>query len=217
MSADLYLDALTAEDCETVRVWRNLDRSHLRTPFPIPALMQQEFYRNVANDRHSPHRYYAVRKAPQANGGELLGMVGLTNLSWENGTAEISLIVRPDMKRRGVGTETVRLVLVEAFLRYGLRNVFGEVYFGNDAVEFWEKLVERYDGYRTWLPCRKFWNGVSSDSLYFGWLWGVLPEERRRAESTGDGSRLVAWVRSTMAPPPRHSDLSDPQAGELSQ
>lgn len=161
----LRLDALTAYDCEQVLDWRHQadTRPGLRTALLLTREMQQEFYEQVVCDRASPHRYWALRDET-----DLVGMVGLTHIQWENGLAEISLLVDPGFQGKGVGREAVRLVLQEAFRQMRLKTVVGECYQLNDrAVEFWRKITEAHDGTWTTLPRRKWWDGRLWDSLYF--------------------------------------------------
>lgn len=173
----IYLDVLSLEDVQRVRQWRNQDLAGLRTPYPLTREMQDEFYRDVVNNRNSQNRYWAVARA-DSNGRGLLGMAGLTDVSYINGSAEISLIVDPGFHRHGVGTEAVAQVLRHAFDRMRLLTVFGEVYLCNPAVEFWKKIVSEHSGYITTLPNRKFWAGRLWNSLYFSIykeLWPTSP------------------------------------------
>ncbi|HYM24450.1 MAG TPA: GNAT family protein, partial [Vicinamibacterales bacterium] len=97
----------------------------------------------------------------------LVACVGLTDIQWENGLAEISLIVDPERAKCGHGAAAVKLVLAEAFDRLRLETVFGEVYSCNPATDFWIKVTEPYGAVAVRLPRRKFWNGQLFDSLYF--------------------------------------------------
>ena len=169
-----YLDALTAFDCEAARKWRNPEsvRAGLRTPYVLTAEMQEDFYRNVVCDRNSRHRYWAVREgggvvAVEIYGGAVpdvfVAMVGLTDLQWENGVAEISLMVDPDRQGKGIGTAALRLTLTEAFDRLRLLAVHGEVYEHNPAVNFWRRHA---DG-EVLVPYRKYWDGVHWGAVMF--------------------------------------------------
>ena len=162
----ITLDSLTAYDCEEARGWRHSAdvRPGLRTAALLTQEMQREFYDTVICDRTAPHRYWAVRDEEDA----LVGMAGLTNLQWENGLAEISLLVDPLRQARGVGQAVVELVLTEAFQRMRLETVVGECYLLNDkAVAFWKKVTEAHGGTTVLLPRRKWWDGRLWDSLYF--------------------------------------------------
>lgn len=162
----LELDALQRTDMETIRYWRMLARQTLRTPFVATELQQEAFYRDVASNPNSPHRYYAIRLDRK-----IFGCCGLTNISWENGTAEISLIVDSANRGRGIGREVVRRLLVEAFERFRLVHVWGEAYRNNPDIAFWERLVADYpNAYRLDWPVRKFWDGRHYGSLLFGWI-----------------------------------------------
>jgi hypothetical protein len=94
-------------------------------------------------------------------------MGGLTYIQWENRIAEISLILSPAVRSKGLGEQAVDLLLAEGFDRMGLKTIFGECYYCNDAHEFWLKITEGFGGYITRLPNRKFWAGQFWDSLYF--------------------------------------------------
>lgn len=162
MSEDsFYLDALTREDCERVRQWRNADPSCLRTPFLLTQEMQADFYERIVCDRNSPDRYWAVRRH------DFVAMAGLTGIEWENGRGEISLTIRPDMQGKGVGAASVQLVLEEAFLRMRLETVQGECYECNLALEFWKRIIARYNGAGVTVPRRKWWDGKLWDAWHF--------------------------------------------------
>ncbi len=158
------LEVLTWEDCDIVRKWRNDQLETLRTPYPLTLRQQNDFYEKVVCDRNSPHRYWAIKCFAVS---KLLGMGGLTNIQWENGIAEISLIVNPQNRRQCVGEKVVELLLDQAFNHMRLQTVFGECYACNPAYKFWLKIVEKYDGYTTTLSKRKFWNGNHYASVYF--------------------------------------------------
>jgi RimJ/RimL family protein N-acetyltransferase len=156
----MRLEPLSAADVEQVRHWRNETLVSLRTPFPLTIEMQAEFYR-VISDRRSRHRFWAVRNKT------LIGMAGLTDIQWENGIAEISLLLGPAWRGAGRGRCAVALVLEEAFSRLRLETVFGEVYQCNPATAFWLAIAKQYGGWVTTLPRRKWWDGRLWNSVYF--------------------------------------------------
>lgn len=186
----MKLTTLTREQCQQVRIWRNDEPQFLRTPYLLTKEMQDEFYDEVVCNRDSKHRYFgimddikysAVEAADNRKCGiypedglypEFIGMVGLTNIEWENGTAEISLIINPEYRRQGKGKEAVKLLLDEAFKQLRLYSVYGEVYkCGN--VDFWKHIIQEYGPtwveHYTWvqLADRKYYNGKHWDSIWF--------------------------------------------------
>jgi len=172
----MKLDVLTRGQCQLVREWRNGEPQFLRTPYMITEKMQDEFYDNVINNRDSKHRYFAIiekgefqNKNKTYNPDYFIGMGGLTNIEWENGTAEISLIIAPEYRGQGKGKEAVDLLLDEAFKQMRLYTVYGEVY-GCGNVEFWEKMINDNGAYRTDLPDRKYYQGVVYSSVWFRFL-----------------------------------------------
>lgn len=170
------LAVLTVKDCEEARVWRNEWRESLRTPFLLTEDMQRDFYQRVVCNRDAHDRYWAIERVNASivqDGDAVVGrvivaMTGLTGIQWENGLAEISLIVGPSYHGKGVGSAAVRLVLEEAFLRMRLLTVSGEVYECNtEAVPFWKKVTALAGGSIVTLPRRKWWDGKLWDSLWF--------------------------------------------------
>lgn len=169
----LHLTAPTPADLEAVRLWREADavRAGLRTPYLLTAEQQQAFGRRLA-EPGSPHRYWSVREAPASETGPagptvhgpLVAFTGLTHIEWENGRAEISLLVAPERRGSGIGAECVRLVLREAFERLRLVTVVAECYHHNPALAFWRRLGAQYDATETTLPRRKWWDGRLHDA-----------------------------------------------------
>lgn len=117
----MILRHLTLEECEAARQWRNATDvlPMLRTGYKTEA-EQAAFYRDVVNNPESDHRYYALERD-----GQFVGMGGLTYLRRTPGEAEISLILGPDFRGKGLGHASVEALLMEA-QRLGLTAVVGE-------------------------------------------------------------------------------------------
>lgn len=166
----MKLEPLTLPRLHRVTRWRNEERQFLRTPHFITKEMQEEFYKSIICNRDSNHRYFAITDTFKILDDEpiplFIGMGGITNIEWENGVGEISLILKPDQRKKGKGMAAVDLLLAEAFGNIGLETVCGEVYdCGNRG--FWEKVVEKNNGYKTNLIARKRWDGKVYDSMWF--------------------------------------------------
>lgn len=154
--------ALSLEDCELVRQWRNEDISMLRTCRQTTKDEQQKFYFDIVSNPKSDCRYWGVW-----SGTTLIGMAGLVNISWENSHAEISLIVRPTSRQQGYGDKIVTELLVEGFNKLNLQNIYGECYANSPHMPFWNAMIRKHGAYDTTLPQRKFWDGQYFDSVYF--------------------------------------------------
>lgn len=205
------LRALRAEDMPTVLRWRATCRAGLRTPFLLTDEMQAAWYRDVVCNRTAPHRYWAVvdrdrLDIPAGAVPEFVAMVGATDIEWENGLAQVSLLTAPDRRGQGIGAAAVALLLEEGFDRMGLKTIYGEVYECNGAgVLFWQGIAAHYRGYWTRLPNRKFWDGRWRDACYFsldGDYWRGLSAEARTLPS---GQREASLGE-------RFGQLSDPRA-----
>ena len=169
----IELQPLTLYDADVVRKWRNGCRETLRDPDMLTDLMQDDYYRNVVCNRDSKARLYAVK----AREDELLGMVGLHNISLHNGNAEISLIISPEHRHKGYGRGAVSLILHEAFDVLRLHCVYGECY-ETGATGFWESLSPSFI---TYLPDRKFWKGEYHSSMYFSFARGAYDGRLRNS------------------------------------
>lgn len=166
----MRLEALTKEQCEQVRVWRNAEMECWRTPFMLTKDMQEDFYQRCC-DRNSPHRYWAIIGEMHRRGEKtetFLGMGGITYIQWENSIGEITLIIDPTKRDKGYGEKAVDLILDQAFNHLNLKTVFGEAYLCNGSgVDFWRRVAEKCEGTLVMLPGRKFNAGVYYTSLYF--------------------------------------------------
>lgn len=168
----MKLEPLTLEQCEQVRIWRNAEMECWRTPFMLTREMQMDFYKRCC-DRNSPHRYWAIVRTvedeikgvvPESG---FIGMGGITYIQWENRIGEITLIIDPDERKDGLGEKAVELLLNQAFNHLNLQTVFGEVYWCNQAFDFWKQITKKHSGYLTKLPNRKYWKDSYYDSWYF--------------------------------------------------
>lgn len=166
----MHLDALTFDQCETVRKWRNLDLSPYRTPYLLTEEMQAQFYDEIVCNQRAAHRYYAVMEHELLDDYNFVAMVGLVNISLENRSAEISLVVDPARRGQGVGKEAVKLLLEEGFYTVNLDNIYGECYKCNRDYGFWINLCTERGVLTYELPRRKFSGGVYWDSIYFNFI-----------------------------------------------
>ena len=151
----------TRENLEKVRLWRNDLMESLRTPFMMTKEQQEDFYDTISSGT-SVHRYYELW-----DNGEFVGLGGITYIQWENRCGEISLILSPDSRGKGIGRNAVAELYRTAFNELNLNMVFGECYSCNRAMAFWINTTRQYNGNETVLWDRKYWNGKYYDSIYF--------------------------------------------------
>ena len=159
----MKFDSLNREDVEKVREWRNKNLHALRTPFSLTKEQQEKFYDDIVCNRNARARYFGVKKGSDI----LIGMTGLENIEWENGLAEISIVIDPSERGKTYGEEAVYLLLKQGFENMRLNNIYGECYACNPAIEFWKKIIKKYGMFETYLPYRKFVDGKYYDSIYF--------------------------------------------------
>lgn len=165
------LRPLCLEDMEPIRQWRNACLDVLRTPFALTKEQQEEWYRNEICNRNSRSRFFAIettRKIYQREVPTLVGYGGIENIQWENSIGEISLLIAPDNKKKGIGFRAALDIMNYAVDRLNLHTVYAECYCSNTAVNFWHKVFEQFPKYaEVVLPNRKYLNGKYYDSMYF--------------------------------------------------
>ena len=184
MIKGMKLEELTLEQCEQVRIWRNDCMESLRTPYMLTAEQQAAFYRDTVCNRDARSRWWAVM-IPEGSKTKntkitdmplgydieyisgFVGMVGLENIEWENGCAEISIMFAPWARGLGLGEQALHLLLEQGFLYMRLDEIWGECYVCNPALKFWHRMVDKYHAKTAILPRRKYWNGSKFDSFYF--------------------------------------------------
>jgi RimJ/RimL family protein N-acetyltransferase len=187
----VFLDVVTAGDCEKIRQWRNQIPETLRTPFKNTYEQQLDFYTNVLCNKSSPHKYWgifintepSVKTSWQMN--KLIGMGGITNIQWENGLGEISLILGAEFTGKGFGNQALKLLLDMGFNQLRLNNIFGECYKCNKNIGFWKKQIAKYNATAVILPARKYYNGEYYDSLYFNFNEIDFEIEDENGENNG--------------------------------
>lgn len=158
----MTLEVVKREHAELVRQWRNQDLRPYRTPFLLTSEMQEDFYANVICNRAATSRFWSVMINDC-----FVGMVGLVNISLENRSAEISIVMDPETRGRGYGTQAVDLLLTMGIKELNLDNIHGECYFSNPAADFWVKYCTRAEVDMYILPRRKYHDGKYFDSYYF--------------------------------------------------
>lgn len=175
----------TEEFAEMMVLWRRNCPESLRTPYPITKEMQLEYLRDVVTNRKSDRRIYFFYRYGE-NDVPAVGVGGLQNIEWENGRAEISLLVAPDERGKGSGKQCVEDILDVAFNDLRLLSVWGECYWCSPALGFWQKLAEEKKWLTTMLPMTKMWRGKIYPSFHFTVLAPGVKHERPVVQQTGN-------------------------------
>lgn len=151
----------TRQDCIDISNWRNDVRESLRTPGFTGADQQYSFYESLISGK-SRNRFYKILNKDNV----MISFCGFTDISPENRTAEISMLVNPEYRRMGVGKTSLMILLAEGFGNLNLNAIVAECYECSPAIKFWEDMANSHDCESTYLPCRKYWNGKYHKSLF---------------------------------------------------
>ena len=159
-------------------------------PYALNSPLQEQWWREHCFP--VPHyccRWWEMQNAPD----DPLAIGGLTNLDWELGRGEISLLVRYNRRGQGLEEQVAKCILEAGFGMMGLRSIVGESYQCAEDFFFWKEFLLGLEGkvHKTTLPHRKLWRGHYYPSLYFTIFPLILPEEFTEVVCE-DSSRLSA-------------------------
>jgi len=164
----MELTVLTKEEWEQCRLCRNENLSIWRTPYLLTKEMQEDSYNNMICNRKANSRYWGVHEIIQEGESDtFIGVVGLTDIFWENRFAELSMMLNINFNQQGLGTKALLRLLDKGFNELNLENIRGEAYTCSITIDFWNKILERTGAYKTYLPNVKYWQSSYYQSLYF--------------------------------------------------
>lgn len=182
---------LTYDDAERIRQWRNEDLAGLRTPYLLTETMQENWYRDVVSNRDSRARWWGIHYTETEKdrwkamgfmasepGFGCIGCAALESIEWENRRAEVSLLVVPSARQRGVGRVAVQELLRRAQEELNLHTVWGMVYYTTTAGDFWRKVLPLTTSWSV-LPACKWWRGRWYDADLFTVLLSGLTGDRQ--------------------------------------
>ncbi|CAN5617960.1 hypothetical protein BH23CHL5_BH23CHL5_26360 [soil metagenome] len=107
---------------------------------------------------------------------ELIGINALIQVNWIHRTAETAtVILRPEHRGSGLGTEAKHLLLEHAFERLGFHAVFSYVHETNQR----SAAALRKQGYRD--AGYVAWDAMSPNGVCGGWVFDLLADEWRQA------------------------------------
>ena len=181
----MQFKTLTKRDMDSILMWRSTCPEALRTSRELTIENQLDFYDNVVSNRNSNARWWGIHEDVLKNKDTIfIGYCAVENISWENRNGEISLLIDPQYHGKGYGQQAIEELLVRGFNQLNLENIYGEAYTCNSAISFWEKIIKQYNGTKTILPNRKYFNGDYYDAIYFNfnkedfkWAYGAKYSE----------------------------------------
>lgn len=156
--SDYEFYPLSLSGALAVRAWRSHVPQAFRTPYVITDAQQRRWFESLPD--RPDMRFWEMHE-----GNQMLAVCGLTHIEWENGRAQISLVV--GHPRKGHGTACMDFLLDVAIERLRLRSVYAECYDCNPNKGFWDAMAEKYKAKRADIPLTKYWNGVHYGSTIY--------------------------------------------------
>jgi RimJ/RimL family protein N-acetyltransferase len=150
------LRALEEEDLEQLLKWRTTTPQAWRTPPPYTQRDMEAWYDDYVSANPPKGYYFGIY-----SDNILVGQGELSGLDWRSNwrIAEIGLMIDPDYQEKGIGTKSVELLLEYGFVEKELVKIRGEVNLCNEALEFWNKMICKYNGGYADEPCSKRYKG----------------------------------------------------------
>jgi len=111
----------------------------------------------------------------QPKGG--IGVCGFTSIDRLHQKAEFSLYIQPNMQGRGYGEKALRTLVEHGFKALNLNRIYGEVFFGNKALEMNRRVGFRVEGIQrqTYFKEGKFLDSYMISILKEDWHLSVVP------------------------------------------
>lgn len=157
------LRQIEQEDLKQLRDWRNLDelRQFFREYRLLNMVDQQKWFDYITTCSDVEMFGVVVNDS-------LIGICGLTHISWVNRTSEVSILLAPECQRQGTGAQVLELLAHKAFNEFNLHRLWAEIYaFNTVSVRLFETAGYKREGV---LHNHIFKNGTHHDSLIYGLL-----------------------------------------------
>ncbi len=167
----IRLTAVRETDAETMQRWTedsifaNLASSNVSYPRTAKQIKDRIESSQSGKDGY----FFAMRPL---NGDDLVGLLGLVEIEWNNGVGWVSIEIGDEYHRgQGYGTEAMSLILDYAFLELNFRKVQLSVFdYNKPALAVYEKIGFQREG-----ALREF--GFRFNTAYDMYFYGILRRE----------------------------------------
>ena len=141
---DVYFLPISAQNIEAMRIARNTPevRRWCRQVGLISEIDQHEWFNDQNDD--PTIRMFEVHN----QGGEFVGVAGLTSIDWINKRAEFSLYILPSYQLRGLACKALKTLFSHGFKDLNLNLIWGETFDKNPAAKVFKKIGMVKEGTR---------------------------------------------------------------------
>ncbi len=145
-------DNIRIDELALIAYWRNKSLISLRTTDKTKVDGQVDWIKSFDDSVAYFYIYYDNKFA---------GYCGLDKINLDNETAELGMLVSPEIQRTKIGFTATQMLLQHGFYSIGLNCIFIEVYCTTDNWNFWERCGFTHEGV---LRARKVWEGTFYNS-----------------------------------------------------
>lgn len=147
----LYLRPVNGTDLESIYVWAQQVNAHKTNPFPQPYSSSAEFVDTHKKSKPANEGMLAIIRRKD---DMLVGQISFSNYNPLNRSAEVNILIDPDVHRKKIGTEAMTILAKHLFRQRGLNKIYLLVNSGNKAL----------NGFLDEFGFKK--NGVLKDHFY---------------------------------------------------
>lgn len=171
-----YIKAIENKDQSLILKWKSNQnlRDMIGTVFPISEIEHENWFENLFNNND---KMFVIKDENLQS----IGIIGLKNIDYLNGNAEIFLFIGEDNnKKKGYGGKAFNELLDLCFLNLRFQMVYLKVFSFNDlAVSFYERNGMKRTGI---FEESKFWNNEYHNTLIFSMIKKTWQDKRNLGE-----------------------------------
>lgn len=121
IGANIFLRPITGEDLLSIYVWGQQVNAHELHPFPQPYSSSSDFVETNKKPKPPNEAMLAIIRRKD---NMLVGQISFTHYNPLNRSAELSILIDPDVHRKKFATEAMSVLLRHLFKQRGLNKVY---------------------------------------------------------------------------------------------
>jgi len=168
-SENIRLRQIEEEDLPKLRDWRNSTyiRPTLRQFAPLNMINQKKWLESLYTEYLPRHVMFVIEMNNIKK--ELIGVCGLTYINWKEGHTDVTIYIgEPAWQKKGLASESLKLLMKYGFEELRLHRLFGVIFSYNTAsIKLFERCGFTFEGRHREA---RFFDGKWYDEMMFSVL-----------------------------------------------